>query len=124
MDFNFTDEQVMLRDTVAAYLADHYDFEKRRAVIKAGQGWRPAVWKAFADELGILGASFTEDQGGLGGGALENLVVLEEFGKALVTEPYLDAVVIAGSFIKHSGWSGGGALAGEIIAGAAVPVFA
>jgi alkylation response protein AidB-like acyl-CoA dehydrogenase len=124
MDFNFTDEQVMLRDTVAAYLADHYGFEIRRGVVKAGAGWRQAVWKAFAEELGILGASFSEEQGGLGGGVLENLVVMEEFGKALVTEPYLDAVVIAGGFIKHSNWAGASALAGEIIAGAAIPVFA
>jgi alkylation response protein AidB-like acyl-CoA dehydrogenase len=124
MDFNFTDEQVMLRDTVAAYLTDHYGFETRRGVVKTGAGWRPAVWKAFAEELGILGASFTEEQGGLGGGVLENLVVMEEFGKALVTEPYLDAVVIAGGFIKHSKWAGGDALAGEIIAGTAIPVFA
>jgi alkylation response protein AidB-like acyl-CoA dehydrogenase len=124
MDFNFTEEQTMLRDTVASYLADHYDFETRRGVVKIGAGWRPAVWKAFAEELGILGAAFSEEQGGLGGGVLENLIVQEEFGKALVTEPYLDAVVIAGSFIKHSGWSGGDALAGEIIAGTAIPVFA
>jgi alkylation response protein AidB-like acyl-CoA dehydrogenase len=124
MDFNFTDEQVMLRDTIAAYLADHYDFETRRAVVKTNAGWRPQVWKAFAEELGILGAAFTEAQGGLGGGVLENLVVMEEFGKALVTEPYLDAVVIAGGFIKHGPFAGGDALAGEIIAGTAIPVFA
>jgi len=56
MDFNFTEEQVMLRDTVAAYLADNYGFDTRNGVIKSGANWRPAVWQAFAEELGILGA--------------------------------------------------------------------
>ena len=56
MDFSFTEEQSMLRDTVAAYLADHYDFDKRRAAVSKEPGWRPDVWKAFAEELGILGA--------------------------------------------------------------------
>ena len=61
MDFSFTEEQSMLRDTVASYLADHYDFDKRRAVVTKEPGWRPEVWKAFAEELGILGAPFSEE---------------------------------------------------------------
>ena len=56
MDFSFTDEQTMLRDTVASYLADQYDFEKRRAVIRSEPGRRPEVWNAFANELGITSA--------------------------------------------------------------------
>ena len=48
MDFSFTEEQTMLRDTVASYLADHYDFDKRRAAVASAAGWRPEVWKAFA----------------------------------------------------------------------------
>ena len=59
MDFNYTDEQTMLRDTVARYLADTYTFDARMAVVdgKAGKaGWNPATWQAFAQELGILGA--------------------------------------------------------------------
>ena len=87
MDFSFTDEQSMLRDTVASYLADHYSFDQRRAALRAEPGWRPEVWKAFADELGILGAAFSEDQGGLGGGYTENMIVMEELGKSLVVEP-------------------------------------
>ena len=69
MDFSFTQEQSMLRDTVASYLQDKYDFETRRGIIKSEAGWRPDYWKAFAEELGILGAPFSEDLGGLGGGA-------------------------------------------------------
>ena len=124
MDFSFTDEQSMLRDTVASYLRDNYDIEKRRAAIKSEAGWRPAVWKAFADELGILGAPFSEDHGGLGGGALENMIVLEEFGKALVVEPYLGTVVIGGGFLKHSGHARAADLIGQIIAGQAIFAFA
>ena len=103
MDFSFTDEQSMLRDTVASYLADNYGFDQRRNVVAKEPGWNPNVWKAFAEELGILGAPFPEDLGGLGGGPVENMIVMEEFGKALVVEPYLSTVVIAGGFLKHSG---------------------
>lgn len=124
MDFSFTEEQSMLRDTVASYLADHYSFDQRRAALAKEPGWRPDVWKAFADELGILGAAFSEEQGGLGGGATENMVVMEELGKALVVEPYLPTVVIGGGFLKHGKPSGADALIGQIIAGEAIIAFA
>jgi alkylation response protein AidB-like acyl-CoA dehydrogenase len=124
VDFSFTEEQSMLRDTVASYLADNYSFDTRRAAIGSEAGWRPAVWKAFADELGILGAAFSEDLGGLGGGAIENMVVMEEFGKALVVEPYLGTVVIGGGFMKHSGFAGAGDVIGKIISGDAIIAFA
>jgi hypothetical protein len=124
MDFSFTEEQTLLRDTVAAYLADHYDFEKRRAAVKSAAGWRPEVWKAFAEELGILGASFAEDLGGLGGGALENMVIMEELGKALVVEPYLGTVVIGGGFLNHGAPAFAADLSGKIIGGQAVIAFA
>ena len=124
MDFSFTEEQSMLRDTVASYLQDKYDFETRRGIIKSEAGWRPDYWKAFAEELGILGAPFSEELGGLGGGATENMIVLEEFGKALVVEPYLGTVVIGGGFLKHSGYAGASDLIGKIIAGEVITAFA
>ena len=124
MDFSFTEEQSMLRDTVASYLADHYSFDQRRAALAKEPNWRPDVWKAFADELGILGAAFSEEQGGLGGGATENMVVMEELGKALVVEPYLPTVVIGGGFLKHGKPSGADELIGQIIAGEAIIAFA
>jgi hypothetical protein len=124
MDFSFSEEQSMLRDTVASYLQDKYDFETRRGIIKSEAGWRPDYWKAFADELGILGAPFSEDLGGLGGGATENMIVLEEFGKALVVEPYLGTVVIGGGFLKHSGYAGAADLIGKIIGGEVITAFA
>ncbi len=124
MDFSFTDEQSMLRDTVASYLADHYSFDQRRAALAKEPGWSPAVWKAFAEELGILGAPFSEELGGLGGGPVENMIVMEEMGKALVVEPYLGAVVIGGGFLKHSGHANAEALIAQIIAGEAIFAFA
>jgi pimeloyl-CoA dehydrogenase small subunit len=124
MDFSFTEEQSMLRDTVASYLADHYSFDQRRAMLAQEPGWSPQTWKAFAEELGILGAPFSEELGGLGGGPVENMIVMEEFGKALVVEPYLSTVVIGGGFLKHSGHPQAEALIGQIIAGEAIFAFA
>jgi pimeloyl-CoA dehydrogenase small subunit len=124
MDFSFTEEQSMLRDTVASYLADHYSFDQRRAILAKEPGWSPAIWKAFAEELGILGAPFSEELGGLGGGPVENMIVMQEMGKALVVEPYLGTVVIGGGFLKHSGYAGAEALIAKIIAGEAIFAFA
>ena len=124
MDFNFTEEQSMLRDTVTSFLQDRYDFDKRRKMITSDAGRDPAIWDAFANELGILGAPFSEELGGLGGGAIENMIVMEEFGKALVVEPYLGTVVIGGGFLKHSGYAGAADLIGGIIEGKVIIAFA
>ena len=124
MNFSFTEEQTLLRDSLASYLGDHYSFDQRRAAIRSAAGWRPQVWKAFAEDLGILGASFPEDLGGLGGGPTETLVIMEELGKALVVEPYLATVVIAGGFLTRSGHPGASELIGKIVAGEATFAFA
>ena len=124
MDFSFTEEQSMLRDTVASYLGDKYGFDQRRGALAKEPGWSPAIWKAFAEELGILGAPFSEELGGLGGGPVENMIIMEEFGKALVVEPYLGTVVIGGGFLKHSGHPKAAELIGQIIAGEAIYAFA
>jgi len=86
MDFNFTSEQDQLRDTVARLVRQQYDFDTRRKVAKSEAGWRPEMWSQFA-ELGLLGASFSEEDGGFGGGAIEAMIISEEFGKGLVIEP-------------------------------------
>jgi alkylation response protein AidB-like acyl-CoA dehydrogenase len=124
MDFNFTEEQSMVRDTVASFLQDKYDFETRRKIVASESGWRADYWKAFAEELGILGASFSEDLGGLGGGAIDNMIIMEEFGKALVIEPYLGTVVIGGGFMKHSGYAGAASVIEGIVAGTTTIAFA
>jgi alkylation response protein AidB-like acyl-CoA dehydrogenase len=124
MDFNFTEEQSMVRDTVASFLQDKYDFETRRKIVASESGWRADYWKAFAEELGILGAPFSEELGGLGGGAIDNMIIMEEFGKALVIEPYLGTVVIGGGFMKHSGYAGAASVIEGIVAGTTTIAFA
>jgi alkylation response protein AidB-like acyl-CoA dehydrogenase len=124
MNFSFTEEQSLLRDSLAAYLADHYDFETRRAAIKSETGWRPEVWKALAQDLGILGAALPEDLGGLGGGATETMVIMEQLGSALVVEPYMGTVVIGGGFLTRSNNPAKADLLAKIVAGEAILAFA
>ena len=100
MDFNFTEEQGMLRDSLAKMIRDQYDFETRRKVVESADGWRKDMWMQFA-ELGLMMAPFSEEDGGLGGGPIDAMVVMEEFGKGLVVEPYIPSVVCGGGFLKR-----------------------
>ncbi|MEO1029661.1 MAG: acyl-CoA dehydrogenase, partial [Pseudomonadota bacterium] len=102
MDFNFTEEQTMIRDQIARLIEKEYDFDTRMGVVKSDAGWRPEMWAQFA-ELGLLMAPFSEEDGGLGGGPIDSMVVMEEFGKGLVVEPFIPSVVCAGGFLKHAG---------------------
>lgn len=102
MDFNFTDEQNMIRDSLARLIRDQYDFDTRMEVVRGEAGWRPELWAQFG-ELGLLMAPFSEDDGGLGGGPVDAMVVMEEFGRGLVIEPYVPSVVCAGGFLKYAG---------------------
>lgn len=101
MNFDYTDEQNMLRDSIAKWAAGQYDFDKRRAALADEAAWKQN-WTTFA-ELGLLAAALPEDFGGLGGGALDVAVIAEEFGKALVVEPFVPTVVIAAGALNHSG---------------------
>lgn len=102
MDFSFTEEQTLLRNSVQKFVQNDYTFEKRRALVKSDSGWNPKNWSQFA-ELGLLGAPFAEDFGGLGGGPVETMIIMEEFGRGLVVEPYLGTVVLGGGFLRHGG---------------------
>ncbi|MGP1354858.1 MAG: acyl-CoA dehydrogenase family protein [Parasphingopyxis sp.] len=102
MDFNFTDEQTMVRDSLSRLVRENYDFDTRRSVVEGEAGWRPEIWVQLA-ELGLLGMPFSEADGGFGGGAIDSMIVMEEFGKGLVVEPYVPTVVCAGGFFKHAG---------------------
>jgi hypothetical protein len=124
MDFEFSDEQTMLRDSVARYLADHYDFRQRQAAIRSAEGWRPRIWRGLAEDLGILGAPFSEELGGLGGGAVETMIVMQEIGKSLVIEPYLDTVVIGGGLLRRWDAPRARELITQLIAGEARFAFA
>jgi alkylation response protein AidB-like acyl-CoA dehydrogenase len=87
MDFSYTETQDMLRDTLARFLADTYDFDKRQKMLASPDGRDPGIWKAMATELGILSAPFSEEQADLGGGALENMIMMEELGKVIASSP-------------------------------------
>tara|TARA_Y100000052_G_scaffold27601_2_gene37426 strand:+ start:5117 stop:6277 length:1161 start_codon:yes stop_codon:yes gene_type:complete len=102
LDFSFTEEQNMIRDSLSRLIKDQYDWETRNKVITSESGWRPEMWAQFA-ELGLLMAPFSEEDGGLGGNAVDAMVVMEEFGKGLVIEPYMPSVVLGGGFLKHGG---------------------
>ena len=124
MDFSYTETQDMLRDTLARFLADTYDFETRKKMLSRPEGRDPGIWRALATELGILGAPFAEEHGGLGGGALENMIMMEELGKVIAIEPYLQTVVIGGGAMKHAGGAMADAVIPAIISGEAVIAFA
>ncbi|HME84429.1 MAG TPA: acyl-CoA dehydrogenase [Roseiarcus sp.] len=100
MDFELSGEQQMLRDNVARLMKDRCGFEARKGYQASPHGWSDALWREYAD-MGLLGAPFAEDDGGFGGGAVETMIVTEEFGKALALEPYLQTVVLCGALIKH-----------------------
>ncbi|KZX86716.1 pimeloyl-CoA dehydrogenase small subunit [Erythrobacter sp. HI0037] len=102
MDFNFTEEQDMVRDGLSRLVREQYDWEARREAIASEAGWRPEIWAQLA-ELGILGMPFSEDVGGFGGGAIDAMIVMEEFGKGLVVEPFVPTVVCAGGFLAQAG---------------------
>ncbi len=101
MDFELSSEQQMLRDNVARLMKDRYSFEARKAYQAAPIGFSEKLWREYA-EMGLLGAPFAEEEGGFGGGAVETMIVMEEFGKALALEPYLETVVLGGALIKHA----------------------
>lgn len=124
MDFTYNETQEMLRDTLARFLADTYDFETRRKMVASEAGRDPGIWRALATELGILGAPFGEEQGGLGGGALENMIVMEQMGEAIAIEPYLQTIVIGGGALKAVGGAQAEALIPAIIGGDAIIAFA
>jgi pimeloyl-CoA dehydrogenase small subunit len=102
MDFSFTEEQTLLRNSVSKFLADNYKFEDFKKISRSEKGWKPENWKQFA-ELGLLAAPLPEEHGGLGGSAVDVMVIMEEFGKALVVEPFVQTVVVGGGFVKHGG---------------------
>jgi hypothetical protein len=102
MDIQFTEEQELLRSSVQRLLRDQYDFEARRKIVASEEGFSRKQWGAFA-ELGLLAAPFSEGAGGLGGGPLSTMIVMHEFGRHLVVEPFVETVVLAGGLIEQVG---------------------
>ena len=95
MDFSFTEEQTLLEESVTKYMQNDYDFESRQKLTRSELGYSAENWATFA-ELGWLGVSFSEADGGFGGGAIEAMLMAEIFGKSLVVEPFLATIVLTG----------------------------
>src|SRR6201991_865053 len=102
MDFDLSEEQRLLKESVDGLLTDSYDFEQRKKYRAEKGGWSKSVWGKLAEQ-GLLGLPFSGEDGGFGAGAVETMIVMEAMGKALVLEPYLATVVIAGGFLRHGG---------------------
>src|SRR3954468_6643480 len=99
MDIQLTEEQELLRGSIQRFLREQYDFDERRKIVATDEGWSRRHWKSFA-ELGLCAAPFQESSGGLGGGSLATMIVMQEFGRNLVVEPYFETVVLAGGLIE------------------------
>ncbi len=102
MDFDLSDEQRLLKESVDGLLRTSYDFDSRRKYAAEKGGWSRSVWSKLAEQ-GLLGLPFSEDDGGFGAGAVETMIVMEALGKALMLEPYLATVVIGGGFLRRGG---------------------
>src|SRR6202041_2368469 len=102
MDFEFTEKQRLLRESLDRLLGDGYGFDKRKAYLVEPDGFSRAMWAQYA-ELGLLGLPFAEEHGGFGGGAVDVMIVMEALGRVIALEPYLATVVLAGTALGHAG---------------------
>jgi pimeloyl-CoA dehydrogenase small subunit len=102
MNFDQTEEQQLLADSVRKFLAKDYDFERRKKIVASAEGYSEPVWATFA-EMGLTGMPFSAEHGGFGGGAVDMMGVMEAIGEGLVVEPYLATVGLAGQLIARAG---------------------
>jgi pimeloyl-CoA dehydrogenase small subunit len=102
MDFDLSEEQRLLKESVDGLLNSSYDFDSRKKYGAEKGGWSRSVWNKLAEQ-GLLGLPFSEDDGGFGAGAVETMIVMEALGKALLLEPYLATVVLGGGFLRRGG---------------------
>ncbi|BBX17675.1 pimeloyl-CoA dehydrogenase small subunit [Mycolicibacterium duvalii] len=124
MDFKLNDEQELLRNGLTKFLATRYGLETSRGAAKTGPGWQPEIWRAFAEELGILGAALPEEHGGIGGGPVEMMLIAEALGHALVVEPYVDTAVVAAGLLERAGGDVAADLLEQIASGSAIVTLA
>ena len=102
MDFDFTDEQEMLRDAARRFAGEHYSFDARRRVLATDEGFSRVVWQSYAD-MGWLGLGLPEDVGGLECSFIESLLLMEEFGRVLALEPYASSALLCARIVDQSG---------------------
>src|SRR5258707_2282979 len=101
MEFNYSEEQLALQDSLQRFMSREYDFEKRRAYAASPSGFWAEAWGQYA-ELGLLALPFPEELGGLGGNAVDSMRVMEQFGRGLLLEPYLSTVVTCGGLLRDA----------------------
>jgi pimeloyl-CoA dehydrogenase small subunit len=102
MDFDLTEEQRLLKESLDRLIGDRYAFEQRKGYGQAPEGWSRELWGQYA-ELGLLGLPFAEQYGGSAGGPVETMIVMEAFGRALALEPFFATVVLGGGFLRNGG---------------------
>ena len=102
MDLSYTEEQSLLKDSVQKFIEDNYDITVRNKLTASDEGFSRENWQQYAD-LGWLAMAFAEEDGGIGGSPVDTMVLMEEFGKGLVVEPFLSTVVMAGTAISEFG---------------------
>lgn len=99
MDFDFTEEQRMLKDSVDRLVAERYSFEQRNTYLASADGWSREMWSTYAD-MGLLALPFAASDGGLGGGSVDTMIVMEAIGRGLVLEPYFASIILAGGCLR------------------------
>src|SRR5262245_13306226 len=100
MDFRFSDEQTLLKDSVERLISDRYgDFERRKLYQQKSGGWSEATCQDYV-EMGLTALPFDEAQGGIGGGPLEMMIVMEAIGRGLCLEPFLSTIVLGGTILR------------------------
>ena len=102
MDFTFNEEQTLIQDQVDQFVQKEYDWETRQSLSNSDLGFGEDNWKKFA-ELGWLGISVSEENGGFGGSAIESMLIMEAFGKGLVVEPFLETMIMSGGILDNHG---------------------
>jgi alkylation response protein AidB-like acyl-CoA dehydrogenase len=124
MNFDLSEQENLLRDAVAGFLHERHDDAIRRAVASTPEGWRPQFWADYADTLDLFRLGVPEAAGGLGGTRAEMVVVLEQIGRALPVEPFIDSVVVCGGLLARANTTAAGAALESLMAGAALFAFA
>ena len=117
MDFDLSEDQRLLKDSVDRLVADQYQFQQRKKYAAEPAGYSTVMWNQIT-EMGLLGLPFEETLGGFGGGAVETAIVMDAFGRGLVLEPYFATVVLGGGLLRRAASSSMlGALAPQVAAG-------
>ena len=101
MNFEFNEEQKMLKESMHRWFQDNYSFEQRRVIADSEAGFSREHWSTFA-ELGWLSIPFSEDNGGFGGNIIDTAGMMEEFGKVLLLEPALSTLILFGGLLESS----------------------